>query len=27
VTPMREHGGRVEFWQVFALEAFIGDLG
>lgn len=27
VTPMREHGGRIEFWQVFALEAFIGDLG
>jgi len=27
VTPMREHGGRIEFWQVFALEAFVGDLG
>lgn len=27
VTPMREHGGRIEFWQIFALEAFIGDLG
>jgi len=24
VTPMREHGGRVEFWQVFALEAYLG---
>lgn len=25
VTPMREHAGRVEFWQLFAYEAFTGE--
>jgi hypothetical protein len=27
VTPMREFGGRIEFWQVFVTEVVMGDLG